>query len=103
MDWASVRYLDHGCAELVGSSRPRQTTKTLVVSWRDRLEIIMPKPGSGALDSLSTVERAGILTALLQAHPELLAEAELLAAVSCPRRIAMPWPRTSLTSCAPST
>jgi hypothetical protein len=52
----------------------------LVVSWRDRLEIIMPKPGSSALESLSAVERAGILTALLQAHPELLAEAELLAA-----------------------
>ena len=80
MDWASVRYLDHGRAELVGSSKPRQTTKTVVVSWRDRLEIIMPKPGSGALESLSAVERAGILTALLQAHPELLAEAELLAA-----------------------
>jgi hypothetical protein len=40
----------------------------------------MPKPGTGALESLSAVERASILTALLQAHPELLAEAELLAA-----------------------
>jgi hypothetical protein len=80
MDRASVRCLDHGRAELVGSSRPRQTTKTVIVSWRDRLEIIMPKPGSSALESLSAVERAGTLTALLQAHPELLAEAELLAA-----------------------
>lgn len=40
----------------------------------------MPKPGTAALDSLSAVERASILTALLQARPELLAEAELLAA-----------------------
>jgi hypothetical protein len=41
---------------------------------------IMPKPGTGALESLSAVERASILSALLQAHPELLAEAEVLAA-----------------------
>ncbi len=40
----------------------------------------MPKPGTAALESLSAVEQASILTALLQAHPELLAEAELLAA-----------------------
>ena len=40
----------------------------------------MPKPGTAACESLSAVERASILGALLQAHPELLAEAELLAA-----------------------
>jgi hypothetical protein len=40
----------------------------------------MPKPGTAALESLSAVERASILIALLRAHPELLAEAEQLAA-----------------------
>lgn len=40
----------------------------------------MPMPGTVALESLSAAERASILTALLQAHPELLAEAEQLAA-----------------------
>ncbi len=40
----------------------------------------MPKPGTGALESLSAVERDSILTALLRSHPELLAEAERLAA-----------------------
>jgi hypothetical protein len=40
----------------------------------------MPKPGTAALESLSAAERASILTALLQARPELLAEAEQLAA-----------------------
>ena len=40
----------------------------------------MPKPGTAALESLPAVERASILGALLRAHPELLAEAELLAA-----------------------
>jgi hypothetical protein len=40
----------------------------------------MPKPGTDALESLSAVERASILGTLLRAHPELLAEAELLAA-----------------------
>jgi hypothetical protein len=40
----------------------------------------MSKPGTAALESLSAVERASILGALLRAHPELLAEAEPLAA-----------------------
>jgi hypothetical protein len=40
----------------------------------------MPKSATAALESLSAVERAGILTVLLQAHPQLLAEAEQLAA-----------------------
>ena len=40
----------------------------------------MPKPATAALESLSAAERAGILTALLQAHPQLLVEAEQLAA-----------------------
>jgi hypothetical protein len=44
------------------------------------LETNMPKPATAALESLSAVERASILGALLRAHPELLAEAELLAA-----------------------
>jgi hypothetical protein len=52
----------------------------LVVSVARPVEIIMPKPGTAALESLSAVERASILGALLQAHPELLAEAELLVA-----------------------
>jgi hypothetical protein len=43
------------------------------------LETIMPKPGTAALESLSAVERASILGALLRAHPELLAEAVLAA------------------------
>jgi hypothetical protein len=40
----------------------------------------MPKPATAALESLSAAERAGILTALLQAHPQLMVEAEQLAA-----------------------
>jgi hypothetical protein len=36
----------------------------------------MPKPATAALESLSAAERAGTLTALLQAHPQLLVEAE---------------------------
>ena len=39
----------------------------------------MPKPGTGALDALSAVEQAAVLSALLQAHPDLQAEAEQLA------------------------
>jgi hypothetical protein len=40
----------------------------------------MPKPGTGALEALSAVEQASVLSALLQAHPDLQAEAEQLAA-----------------------
>src|ERR671936_459022 len=47
---------------------------------RDWLESTMPKPGTGALEALSAVEQASVLSALLQAHPDLQAEAEQLAA-----------------------
>jgi hypothetical protein len=58
----------------------------LVVSVARPVEIIMPKPGTAALESLSAVERASILCALLRdpsrtaGRAELPAEAELPAA-----------------------
>src|SRR5262245_46755465 len=39
----------------------------------------MPKAGTGALDALSAVEQPSVLSVLLQAHPDLQAEAEQLA------------------------
>jgi hypothetical protein len=46
---------------------------------RDWLESTMPKPGTRALDALSAVEQASVLSALLQAHPDLQAEAKQMA------------------------
>jgi hypothetical protein len=80
MDRASVRCLDHGRAGLVGSSRPRQTTKTLVLLWRDLVGDHHAQAGFGRVGVAVSGRASRHLTALLQAHPELLAEAELLAA-----------------------
>jgi hypothetical protein len=60
----------------------------------------MPRPGTGAFDVLSAVEQVSVLSALLQAHPDLQAEAEQLATGLLAQTIATPWPKASLTSCA---
>jgi len=61
---------------------PSTNDKGRRLSWAIRLgklEIMPQIQRTPALDALSPVERAGILTTLLRAHPELTPEAEAMA------------------------